>query len=214
MCTFVCKVQDDSSAESAGLTTGETPTHFLSLWPRLSFNAVQYGFHTERCPRATHYKTSNFHILKRPTSRRLTNHILCLSLALPHTFIVVDVFRTIPLPRNNNKMLILGQSNSQHRSPRLRLVVCVLTLWTYLPRSRFLSFYLPLAVVVHVGDVIVTINGVSIEGLSHQHIVDLIRKSTNFLQWVKPAMTLKTKGLLPVTPKNVRKTLEHRSIFL
>ncbi|XP_029559221.1 cytohesin-interacting protein [Salmo trutta] len=32
------------------------------------------------------------------------------------------------------------------------------------------------------GDVIVTINGVSIEGLSHQHIVDLIRKSTNFLQ--------------------------------
>ncbi|KAK6310153.1 hypothetical protein J4Q44_G00200340 [Coregonus suidteri] len=32
------------------------------------------------------------------------------------------------------------------------------------------------------GDVIVTINGVSIEGSSHQHIVDLIRKSTNLLQ--------------------------------
>ncbi|KAF7665229.1 hypothetical protein LDENG_00149010 [Lucifuga dentata] len=32
------------------------------------------------------------------------------------------------------------------------------------------------------GDVIVTINGVSIEGSSHQHIVDLIRESTNFLK--------------------------------
>ncbi|XP_041720438.2 cytohesin-interacting protein [Coregonus clupeaformis] len=32
------------------------------------------------------------------------------------------------------------------------------------------------------GDVIVTINGVSIEGTSHQHIVDLIRESTNLLQ--------------------------------
>ncbi|XP_008402207.1 cytohesin-interacting protein [Poecilia reticulata] len=32
------------------------------------------------------------------------------------------------------------------------------------------------------GDVIVTINAVSIEGLSHQHILDLIRKSTNNLK--------------------------------
>ncbi|KAM6986711.1 cytohesin-interacting protein [Aplochiton taeniatus] len=32
------------------------------------------------------------------------------------------------------------------------------------------------------GDVIVTINGVSIEGSSHQHIVDLIRESTNSLK--------------------------------
>ncbi|XP_040913998.1 cytohesin-interacting protein [Toxotes jaculatrix] len=32
------------------------------------------------------------------------------------------------------------------------------------------------------GDVIVTINGVSIEGSSHQHILDLIRKSTNTLK--------------------------------
>uniref|UniRef100_A0A8C7UC44 Cytohesin 1 interacting protein n=1 Tax=Oncorhynchus mykiss TaxID=8022 RepID=A0A8C7UC44_ONCMY len=32
------------------------------------------------------------------------------------------------------------------------------------------------------GDVIVTINGVSIEGSTHQRIVDLIRESTNFLQ--------------------------------
>ncbi|XP_061580473.1 cytohesin-interacting protein [Cololabis saira] len=32
------------------------------------------------------------------------------------------------------------------------------------------------------GDVIVTINGVSSEGLSHQHILDLIRESTNSLQ--------------------------------
>ncbi|XP_034042984.1 cytohesin-interacting protein isoform X2 [Thalassophryne amazonica] len=32
------------------------------------------------------------------------------------------------------------------------------------------------------GDVIITINGVSIEGSSHQHIVDLIRESTNKLK--------------------------------
>ncbi|XP_028993661.1 cytohesin-interacting protein isoform X2 [Betta splendens] len=32
------------------------------------------------------------------------------------------------------------------------------------------------------GDVIVTINGASIEGLSHQHILDLIRESTNSLK--------------------------------
>lgn len=32
------------------------------------------------------------------------------------------------------------------------------------------------------GDIIVTINGVSIEGSSHQHIIDLIRQSTNSLK--------------------------------
>ncbi|XP_042282837.1 cytohesin-interacting protein [Thunnus maccoyii] len=32
------------------------------------------------------------------------------------------------------------------------------------------------------GDVIITINGVSIEGFSHQHVLDLIRKSTNNLK--------------------------------
>ncbi|XP_046902647.1 cytohesin-interacting protein [Hypomesus transpacificus] len=32
------------------------------------------------------------------------------------------------------------------------------------------------------GDVIVSINGVSIEGSTHQHIIDLIRESTNFLK--------------------------------
>lgn len=31
------------------------------------------------------------------------------------------------------------------------------------------------------GDIIITINGVSIEGLSHQHILDLIRESANSL---------------------------------
>lgn len=34
------------------------------------------------------------------------------------------------------------------------------------------------------GDIIVTINGASIEGYSHQHILDLIRESTNSLKWV------------------------------
>uniref|UniRef100_A0A3Q2Q1C4 Cytohesin 1 interacting protein n=1 Tax=Fundulus heteroclitus TaxID=8078 RepID=A0A3Q2Q1C4_FUNHE len=35
---------------------------------------------------------------------------------------------------------------------------------------------------VVIGDVIITINAVSIEGLSHQHILDLIRQSTNNLK--------------------------------
>uniref|UniRef100_A0A4W5PPZ6 Cytohesin 1 interacting protein n=1 Tax=Hucho hucho TaxID=62062 RepID=A0A4W5PPZ6_9TELE len=58
------------------------------------------------------------------------------------------------------------------------------------------------------GDVIVTINGVSIEGSSHQHIVDLIRESTNLLQMetvcgtvVKRIELEKKMSLLKVAPE-------------
>lgn len=39
------------------------------------------------------------------------------------------------------------------------------------------------------GDIIVTVNGVSIEGSSHQCVLDQIRKSTNCLKWVTTFIT-------------------------
>lgn len=43
MCTFVCKVQEDSAAESAGLTTGESPTSF-----RWALHMLSYTYKTIR----------------------------------------------------------------------------------------------------------------------------------------------------------------------
>ena len=48
--------------------------------------------------------------------------------------------------------------------------------------SLFLTLCPSSSCSVHIGDVIVTINGVSIEGSSHQGIVDLIRESNNLLR--------------------------------
>lgn len=46
------------------------------------------------------------------------------------------------------------------------------------------NWWVPFFCILIAGDIIVTINGVSIEGSSHQQILNLIRESTNSLKWV------------------------------
>lgn len=61
--------------------------------------------------------------------------------------------------------------------------------------NRCLYAFIPVSltstrcVLIFTGDIIVTINGVSIEGSSHQQILDLIRESTNTLKWVLEMMS-------------------------
>lgn len=106
MCTFVLKVQEDSAAESAGLTAGRTPTsskHAFTSFPCIHRVSMSTPTHTDA------------------------------------------------------QMLSKAMSSS-----------C--------------KWLVPFFCMFIVGDIIVTINGVSIEGSSHQHILDLIKESTNSLK--------------------------------
>lgn len=129
MCTFVRKVQEDSAAESAGLTTGEPPTHPL-------------------------YLTQAFMYLQ-------NRHTL---------FYLSDVFSIAY--HTCQRHIPPTQSHTDAQTPCKAMLSSPNWLVPF-----FASSFI-------VGDIIVTINGISIEGSSHQRILDLIRESTNSLKWV------------------------------
>lgn len=130
MCTFVCKVNEDSVAESAGLTAGEPPTSFLPYRPRLGCVTID---------------------------RYIAYHI-CEYL---HAFTPTPAISRTDVHMQFTAMLC----NHNQFVPYI---------------SASLSF---------TGDIIVTVNGVSIEGSSHQCVLDQIRKSTNCLKWVTTFIT-------------------------
>ncbi|XP_071769815.1 cytohesin-interacting protein [Centroberyx gerrardi] len=64
------------------------------------------------------------------------------------------------------------------------------------------------------GDVIVTINGASIEGSSHQHIVDLIRESTNLLKMETVCGTIVKRIELEKKMSLLKQTLREKWVEL
>lgn len=110
MCTFVCRVHEDSAAESAGLTAGEPQKHIYWLRP--------FG-----CP------------------------ISC------------------------------GISIFTQTHNRLPTIADPTLIFLFIPSSLFFRYHVS-------GDIIVTVNGVSLEGSSHQQVLELIRESANSLKWV------------------------------
>ncbi|KAM3861954.1 cytohesin-interacting protein [Diretmus argenteus] len=64
------------------------------------------------------------------------------------------------------------------------------------------------------GDVIITINGASIEGSSHQHIVDLIRESTNLLKMETVCGTIVKRIELEKKMSSLKQTLREKRMEL